>query len=243
MKVLSTSSLMFGVGAVSCALATTQSRPTESRAVNHPRPLAEVLKTFQDRYGWIVTYEDALFGDADVVDVTEQVRNPAAEPSGHRVLGPKGGPLTVSFTRPAAESTVIEVTDLLTRFTAEHNASGYPGKFRVIHSADVFHVVPQSSILDALISLPPQEGRNAVDTLTTIFAALGRATGQKIVFGTAPHNLLMQTPMEEGMTSATGRDVLMRTLKATGRELSWRLLYSRDLKQKALNIRIVNAGN
>jgi hypothetical protein len=204
--------------------------------------MAEVIKIFQDRYGWIVTYEDPLFGDSDVVDVTEQVRNPAAEPSGHRVLAPKGGPLVVSFTKPAGDSTVAQIEELLTGLTAEYNARGYPGKFRVIQSAGLFHVVPQSSILDAPISLPPQEGRNVVGALMIILAALRRATGQEIVFGSVPHNLLMQTQMEEGMAFATGRDALARTLRATGKDVSWRLLYSRDLEQYALNIRVVNRG-
>jgi hypothetical protein len=213
---------------------------TESITVDDPRPLAEAVKHFQGRYGWIVTFEDPRHEMKDVIDVTDAVRNPAAAPTQHRVFGPRGGPFTATFQNPAPDSSPAEVAEVLDVIVAAYNQTGYPGSFRVIRTDEVFHVLPQSSILETRVSLLPQAGRNTFDALRSVLGAISSTTGQQVVLGTSPFNLLVQTKMEEGATAETARNLLVRILQGTGKSLSWRLLYSLDLQKYALNIQIVD---
>jgi hypothetical protein len=97
----------------------------------------------------------------------------------------------------------------------------------------------QRSVLDARVSLPSQKDRNTMETLRTLFAAIQQATGYRVEIGTSPFNLLLQSRMEEGATDEPARDILERTLQATGRGLSWRLLYGADQRRYVLNLLIV----
>lgn len=237
-----------GLSCVSLGLTVVGSVQNDSIIVDDPRPLAEALRIFQARYGWIVTYEDPRYASqADVVDVTEAVRNPAAKPSGRRTIIPRGGPFSFGYQRPSPDSTLDRVAALVGTMVAEYNVSGYPGTFRVVRTDDMLHVVPasvqgrdgspvpQSSILEARISLSPEKNRNTVDALVALLAAVRSATGQRVEIGTSPVNLLMQSRMEEGATDESARDVLVRTLRATGRRLGWLLLYDPGDQYYVLN--------
>jgi hypothetical protein len=135
---------------------------------------------------------------------------------------------------------------------AEYNASGYPATFQVVRTEDMLHVVPvsvqgqdgslvrQSSILDARISLSPRKDRTTLEALATLLAAVQAATGQHVLLGTSPTNLFVQSRMEEGAADETARDVLIRTVRATGRRLSWRLLYDPGDQAYFLNLHLVD---
>ena len=112
----------------------------------------------------------------------------------------------------------------------------------------MFHVVPvtvrardgrvinQSSILDARISVPFERFRPVTKMLDQIGAALGSATGHRVLVGTIPINLLTPARMEGGATNEVARVVLARTLRATGADLSWRLLYAPSYGYYVLNL-------
>ena len=112
------------------------------------------------------------------------------------------------------------------------------------------HVVPSASknsigslavrrsLLDASISIPDGE-RTALEMLRAITGAmLGNAA--RVTVGTVPLNLLSQTQVRGAAANEVARTVLMRTLEATKKRLSWSLLC--DLapsRQCALNIYVV----
>lgn len=221
--------------------------PAETITVNDPRPLAEVLLQFQVAYGFAVTYEDPRFANpGDLVQVAPRA------PTGFRELIPRGGPLSATFEPPAPDADQAQTAAIISSIIDAYHASGYPGRFRVVRGEHMLHVVPVSvlardgttamtpSILDARVSFPSQKGRNMFEGLRAMLVAVGTVTGQRINIGTVPTNLLMQSPMEEGATEVPAREFLERALHGTGRELSWRLLYSADEGFHALNIRIVN---
>jgi len=228
----------------------------DSIAVNSGRPLASVIKEFEDRYGWIVTYEDPRYSyQKDLKDVTEAVRNPAStNVSGLRVVVPKAGPLVVSFVRPSPDAGASQVLEVVRSLVQNHNGSGYPGVFEAISADDLIHVVPtqvvardggiasNSSVLDVSMSLPTQEKRNAFQTIEAVLAKVESVTGFKIAIGTVPTALLVGTVAEEEVLNQSARHILARTLRATGKGLSWRLLYGPDVRYYALNLRIVNDG-
>lgn len=220
----------------------------ESLEVNDPRPLAEAIKTIEAKYGWIVTYEDPYFqNESDLVDVTDTVRKSAAKGPTQRVLIPRGGRFAFTYERPSPESGAA----LIDALVAEYNASGYPGAFRVIQTAGALHVVPaavqgddgqllrQTSILDVPVTLQAEKGRSALQAIEAVLTSVGMATNRRIGIGTVPLNLLRGAYMEESATADLARDVIARTLQATGARVSWQLYYTADLKKYVLNIHIV----
>ena len=49
-----------------------QDQPPVKLSVNDPRPVAEAVKQLQEKYGWIITYEDPrLSNESDLLDETD----------------------------------------------------------------------------------------------------------------------------------------------------------------------------
>lgn len=244
--------LSLGTAGIISSVSASGSAQVETLKVDHPRPLADAVRLFQAQFGWAVTYEDPRYiHPADLVDVTDKVRNPAAVPSGRRVIGPRGGPFAFQFQRPSPDADQNQIAEIVGAMIGDFNLRDYAGKFKIVSTKRMLHVVPMSvrgvsgqqvpagSILDARVSLPSRQGRATVDALMTLFAAIETSTEQRIEMGTVPTNLLVQSRMDEGATDETARDFLERTLQATGRTLSWRLLYGQDYKRYVLNLTVV----
>jgi hypothetical protein len=216
-------------------------------SVNDPRPLAQLVSQLQEAYGFVVTYEDPPFAsESDVVPV----KNSRAS---YRELIPRGGAFAPAFAAPPPGATLAENAAMVENIIGQYHATGYPGKFRVIVGKYALHVVPTAvtgrdgalttmgSLLDTRVSIPAQEGRTLYDGLTAVFDAVGAATGQRISSATVPINLLKQSQMEAAFTRVPAREILEQAFHATGRQLSWRLLYSPGLQAYYFNSRIVNS--
>jgi hypothetical protein len=227
-----------------------QANQTLTISVDDPRPLARVIQTLEERLGWVITYEDPPYLYAgEIEDVTVATRRSTAPPK-VRTLVPRGGPFTFWYSVPAGAAAPDEPT-LLEQLLEDHRLSGHPGTFRVIRTASVAHVVPSEtrnalgrfepavSLLDTNISIPAGE-RNAFRMLEAITDAVGRQSAASVSVGTVPINLLMQAHVQHGANNESGRAVLMRTLDATGRKLSWRLFCDPgSVRACALNVHIV----
>src|SRR5262245_50324575 len=75
--------------------------PKVSFSASDARPVAFAAKMLEETYGWIITYEDPPYANADdLVDVTETVRRdldkykPGEAP---KVFAPKGGSFAFEF--------------------------------------------------------------------------------------------------------------------------------------------------
>jgi hypothetical protein len=245
---------LLGIATAVTVSSTFSQTERESISVNNSRPLATVIKDFEDRYGWIVTYEDPRYvHQNDILDVTEAVRNPASQiRNDARALVPKGGRFDVTYDRPASDSTLMAVQSIVRGIVQQYNATGHPGTFDVVSLDNALHVVPVAvtaadgtslvnpSVLEMRVSLPERKGRTVFQTIEHVLTQIENASKQKIVVGTVPTKLLMDSPYEAADANATARQVIRRALQATGRDLSWRLLYGPDVKHYALNIRVVN---
>jgi hypothetical protein len=214
--------------------------------VNDSRPLASAVEILEQRYGWVITYEDPPYlYPPDISDVTAQVRRDRA--SDRRVLVPKGGSFQFAYAPPGVSSPT-EAARILKALLEEYNGSGNPGAFRLVQTATTFHVVPSaasnaqglsqptSSLLDTMISVGAEE-RTALQMLDAIVQALGRTTGAKIWLGSAPLNLMVQTRIQGTAAKASARTLLMQVLENTGRRLSWQLLCAPGpVRDCALNV-------
>jgi len=199
--------------------------------VEGPRPLADVIRELERRHGWVVTYEEVPYEYAgDLVDVARSVRKygDLSIP----VLVPKGGRLSFAYPEPLPNGKNEEA--VLQDLLRQYRASGLPGEFGLARSGEIFHVIPRTSrnalgveegrhsALDARISIP--EGDRTVDEmLTAIELAIYTETGWAIAVGGPVWNLFLQSRLVAGADKESARSVLLRTLHATRRQVSWQL--------------------
>lgn len=216
------------------------------------RPLAEAIEMLEARHGFVITYEDPRYSHAsEIEDVTEKVSrhlNEFEPGKGPRVLVPKGGVLSFDYDEALtarSDYQLILVQQLVDASLAQGNA----GRFRVEQQGAFIHVipiasknergqvVPQASVLDAVISLRKAQ-RSGLETLEAICAAVSQVTGTRVVVGSAPLNAFLRYRNEEGITRKPARGALAEILAKIGHgtPLSWQLFYSPTLKMYVLNV-------
>jgi hypothetical protein len=228
-------------------------------SVDDPRPVAKAIEMLEEKYGWVITYEDPRYvHESEIADVALKVRRdldkykPGEVPP---VLVPKGGAL--EFTSDVVPGTNLPayparvVQQLLDAQAARDNG----GRFRLETSGQIMHViptmiknsegslVPQESVLDAIIFLPAEE-RTGEEKLESVCAAIGRATNIPVVIGTIPTNWFFRHIDQQGAVREKARDVLVNMFETMTRDsetkLSWRLFYGPGTKRYALNIHMVS---
>jgi hypothetical protein len=227
-------------------------------STEYGRPLAEAIEMLEAKYGFVITYEDPRYVHAsEIEDVTEKISrhlNEFEPGKAPRLFVPKGGRLSFDYD----EALVAKSDDhlsLVQQLIDANLAQGNAGRFRVEQQGPFIHViptaiknerghvVPQGSVLDALISLP-KEQRSGFGTLDAICAAISQGAKTRVVPGTVPINLFLRYRDEEDITRAPARDALAKFLAKVGRApLSWQLLYDPTLKMYALNVHEVRAAD
>jgi hypothetical protein len=194
------------------------------------RPLAHAISVLEKRHHVVVTYEELPHVFApDIWDVTSQVRRDGkTEP---RVLVPGGPAFSFDYSRISSDADVDLVLD---RLLAAFQASGNAGSFRVVRGNDAHHVAPfqwktvegdlvaTRSLLDTEISITGGT-RSALGMLEAIVGAITSARGIKVSVGVVPVNRLKQTQVNDAAVNEPARNILERTLRATGLRVSWRL--------------------
>lgn len=237
-------------GAAMIVACQTEGQQAVKLSVDNPRPMAEAVKQLQEKYGWIITYEDPrLVNESDLLDVTDPNYR-QAHPGGRRALAPKGGRLEISYFVSSATGKPENPRALLQMLLNAQAASANPGRFELKQTGQVFHVIPaqvkdvrgrwihQASILGIPITFPEKE-RSVFETLETITRALSSATQMKVTIGTIPLNFFVRHRVTQSASGEPAREVLLRTLESTNRKYSWRLLYDPGMKMLALNVRSV----
>jgi hypothetical protein len=226
----------------------TSANQTDEISVIDPRPLASAVWALEKRFGWTITYEDPPYEfAADIQEVTSSVRKDY-DPSKPKVFIPRGGRFTFPVNDNADTSPPSEV---LVALLNSYHASGYPGEFRIISGGKTFHVVPtmsnnargipeaRRSHLDALVTITERE-RTVFDMVQTILNTVTASGGHRGGIGTVPLNLLAQTKLRGAANNEMARDVLVRTLAATQRNLSWQLFCDPGVEPScALNVHAV----
>jgi len=203
---------------------------------NSPRPLEQTLQALQQKYGWVVNYEDPQFSShLDFVDSpSEQAQVPA------------GGNFTVEFpaAAPDEEKTLRLVVDA-------YNQSKNPGRFEVRHGAPAgFYIVgtaahdekgaisQQKVLLDFPVTLPTRE-RTIVETIDLICQQIAAQSHTAVTLGIFPRTFLSHTPVKVGGTKVPARELLLQSLAAAHHTLYWRLLFDPGSKGYFLSIHSV----
>jgi len=224
-------------------------------SVNDGRPLVVAADTFEQKYGWIITYEDPPFAhESDLVDVTEKVRRdldkfkPGQAP---KVFSPKGGELTLEYDIDPVTQRPVNADLVIQQLLDAYNI-GKSGAFRMERSGERVHIIgtaaknkegvwtSHQSVLDAVITIPPQK-RNGLTLLEAFCAAVSQASHTQVQIGTVPMSLFARYQTEAGAKDQKARDFFVNEFdRMTGRaRLSWHLLYSATMKSYYLNIHVV----
>lgn len=196
-------------------------------SVYDARPLAAVIGQLETRYGWTITYEDPRYEYAlDLEDVTSEVARDPKNFKG-KVVIPRRRAFYFKYpndAQPQAEEVLAALIRDYNMFNNDH--------FRLLRTGKFFHVVPsvtadkfgqpteRQSQLDVRVTIPDAD-RTVLETVEVVVAEVRERIGAPMVVGRVPTNLLRQKKLRTGATKEPARDVLVRVLASTGRDLSW----------------------
>jgi len=207
-----------------------------------PRPLEQTIDALQQKYGWVVDYEDPQFiSKLDLVE-TAKPGDPAPDLNLPALL-PGGGPFKVEF--PAVSP---EEEKILQIVVDSYNRSGNPGRFELRKGQQgAFFVVGaqardgagqisrQQVLLDVPITLAARK-RTVSNTVNLICRKIAEGRRIAVTVGVSPRNLLDHNDATVGGTRVSARELLLQTLRSTRHNLYWRLLFDPDSKGYFLDI-------
>jgi hypothetical protein len=200
-------------------------------SVDDPRPLRAAVDEIEQRCRCVITYEDPTWEEAQVVDISGIIEHrPEVRPH-----VPRGGPLTFAV-EGIASSSPHQLGGVIRAALAAAEQNGY-GAFQLV-GEDVYHVVPgNGSVLAAPVTFAARTAPVG-DLVQLVLSAVVAATGRQVVIATGPINLMRRPVAAEANQEAAGT-VLSRVLRASGRDVSWRLLYDFGMKKYFLNLHVV----
>jgi hypothetical protein len=142
--------------------------------------------------------------------------------------------------------------ELLSSMLVLYDESGKTDAFRLLRQGRVYHVIPTRSANSKGIQTPRQslletrvtieEGeRSVLDEVRLVLAAVSKATGVYVFLGSGYDRRLYVRTVHRRAVKEGARDLITRTLNATGRDFSWRLLCTPGYPRQdcALNIHLV----
>lgn len=240
----------------------------ESLSVSDPRPVMLATEKLEEKYGWIITYEDPPWGESELLDVTEKVRRdfhtykPGQAPT---VLVPKGGELAFEYDIEPSTKKPVDAAVVAQQLLDAYAIAFNPGVFRLDRDGQRLHIIGIASkdeagalvsrhpVLDAAITIPAKK-RAGAEILKAFCAAVSAANHVPVMLGSAPWNLLHPYQTESGANNQKARDFLNNELdrmmrrnyeldRMTGQpRLSWDLRYAADRKAYYLNFHLVYVG-
>jgi hypothetical protein len=207
---------------------------------NSPRPLLQILDALQQKYGWVVDYEDPQYvSQMDLIDA----------PGGSHSRLPGGGSFSVEF--PAGAPQEEKILHLVVE---SYNRSKNPGRFELRRGAQgVFYVVGIAahdekdaiSSQQVLFDLPITVAAGEKPITATLDLICEEVTAQShiaVSIGVSPRALLDHAPAKVGGTKVEARDLLLQGLMATRHTLYWRLLFDPNSKGYFLDIHSVRSS-
>jgi hypothetical protein len=206
-----------------------------------PRPLVQTLDALQQKYGWVVDYEDPQFiSELDLVKTGDSGNRAPNSKLSARL--PAGGSFTVEFPANAPDEEKI-----LQLVVDSYNQSDNPGRFELRSGKSGTFVVGaeardargqishQRAVFDVPITLAERQ-RTASDTVNLICRKISAQRGIPVTVGVSPRRLLDHISVTVGGTKVSARDLLIQTLTSTHHRLYWRLLFDPNSKGYFLNI-------
>ena len=215
------------LGAFSQSLAAT----ADEIEIREPRPLGRALPEVWERFGYMITYEEAPYDETTELLTT-------VYPNGRRFRFPAWKPITFHLSRPGATAAQTAEERLLDNassafslaqsMVAEYNSSGNPGRFSVISDGDYVHIVPDGRsrngtkeafqpILDTRVTLTHSDPHLCNDVVNDVVEQVNHLRSVHIVHSFPPNFLFRYYCTLEG-TDIKARDALKQLLQQMGRD-------------------------
>ena len=231
-----------------------QTAGTVHIAASSPRPLEQTLDALQQKYGWVVNYEDPQYvSHTDFIDAPgdpSHAQVPAGGNFGVNIPASTSVPASTS-TGPATPATVPDEEKALRLVLDAYNHSKNPGQFELRGTSqgnfsavgtaahdETGAMAQQQVLFDLLVTLPTEE-RTIVDTVTLICQAVAQQSHISVTLGIYPRTLIAHTQVKAGGTKVSARELLQQSLLSAHRNLYWRLLYDPGSKGYFLSIHAV----
>jgi len=219
---------------VCCASLASAQSPVDIIQINEGRPLDMAVGQLNQRYRYMVTYEDVP-PDPDS-EVLTTVHPPNAFHSDEvHARAPKTGPVTFRVARPSKMepgkpdvALVIhaEVVSAAEDLVAQYNASGNPGQFKVIDDGKYVHVVPFERkvrgkmtpfepVLDTRVTITPAEETTmtCMQAMNNLFVKIYQARNISVVRGMVSMDGLFRSECQVSGANVKARDVLKSILE------------------------------
>lgn len=212
-----------------------------------PRPLLQAIDALQQKYGWVVDYEDPQYPPASAAAPSR------TSPPNRRhanIAETSENAFSVQFNvGPTPDSRPDEAT-VLTTVVDAYNQSGGAAEFKLLkllreHDAgfaviaigvrDINNeIASQQPVLDLPISLA-SERRSAGETIALICRKVSEAS--KVPIAANPtEDLHGNASVAVGGSGVPARTLLSHTIEAMGQNLYWRLIYDAAGKNYVLSI-------
>jgi antitoxin (DNA-binding transcriptional repressor) of toxin-antitoxin stability system len=233
--------------------------PSEfSIQLEQSRPLAAALDLLRERHRCVVSYEDPVYGPADIEDVTDRILQEQGRPAAPglpRVHFPKSRLLELNYEWDG-ECSQEQLSDVVQRLMEVHHQNRNPGVFRMIRLKDRAVViplgimdehgmfVPSPSPMDVSVNFEISNGTGD-DAIRALLDEINRNTSKRVVGGYIPTNMFYQNRISFEAHNVSAREALVMLIKSMelevgdGTMLSWRLNYDPNFKQHFLNVRFL----
>ena len=232
----------------------------DSYTTKEARPMYEVAKALEQKYGWRITYEDPPLENAsELRDITSSSYKATHADPNDVTLVPLARPFT--FTWGATGGHFIR-QDVLEQCVDQHNRMAQnPGRFYSYQQGSVSHIVASEfrrkdgsmaraqSLLDTIVGFPVEE-RTLLQTVSLILSSIESQTGTHISLGMAPGHVMTQK-ISVGADNITARDALLLALNALDArnlemgapllQMSWAMLYQADERGYYFNLHAIHS--
>lgn len=209
-----------------------------------PRPLLQAVDALQQKYGWVIDYEDPHYSVP-----LESAASTASPPNRRHSMAQQGGEngFSMQFNIGSNSAKAPDETALLQAVIDANNQSSAAGQFKLLkQEGGTFAVVGvsargadgqvanQQPILDTPITLAKTR-RTAASTITLISHHLSEDA--KLPVATQLSTGLFQYLAEVGGSATPARTLLVETLAGSKAKTYWQLLYDPQSKSYQLNIK------
>jgi hypothetical protein len=201
--------------------------------VNDARPVKEAVHVLFETYPVKITYEDPRYEyTGDLKDISVLVTKNSG--SSAKTFAPVGGALQTTYEISSDKRQPVDVLQALNSILDANKANGTGGRFAVLQSGDVYHVVPtevrnskgvwvkQQSLLDTRITFSSGGEMRGDELMHGILKQLGAATDRWIGMNEGiALNTLFRYKGTVDVTDEPARDVLMSVLHSISPRLTW----------------------
>jgi hypothetical protein len=209
-----------------------------------PRPLLRALDALQDKYGWVVDYEDPQYRADSDWDRNEPSLPRRRHPNGRNLKGS----FSVEFNSGPAPDSPPDENSVLKIVVDSYNQSDADGQFELRKEQDGrFDVVgigvrdqqgevsSRQPILDLQITLKTKR-RSGDETIALICQKVGQQSKIPVTPSGIADDVSGNGTVAVGGMRVPARTLLSRTLATMVEHLSWRLLYDVDGKSCELSL-------